>query len=292
MIYFLKNKFFYILDLFYVSEYYNKLDIDEINIIKNQLINYSLHNLKNENIKNIFNNINFIIGYDLESIKFIFKNIYNFFSEINLLNCFKINNYINKLNYNKKYTNYFNSFLVNCLFKKISNSVIIPLGIIKKPFFNLNYSKLRNFTSIGFFISHEIFHSIDFYSNIEKNNDIINIYYSYVDFLDKLYNIKNIGIIKHCEFFCDLNALNVISNIIFNIFNKSIKVKMFIIYYICKIFRIIYNEKEYNKLLFDSNYLPHNDRVKIIISCLSFFDNTIKLKNENIKSLRNNIILI
>lgn len=68
-----------------------------------------------------------------------------------------------------------NSFTVDAYYYAQMNKIVLPAGILQKPFYSRNYSFIKNLSRIGFLIAHEISHAFDSegssfnkYGNYEK----------------------------------------------------------------------------------------------------------------------------
>ena len=68
---------------------------------------------------------------------------------------------IMSLNNKRKKENYFCSLDVNAFNVPNSNQIIIPAGILFKPFYDVNRKDSINYGAIGMVIGHEMIHSFD-----------------------------------------------------------------------------------------------------------------------------------
>jgi len=151
--------------------------IIDIKLIYKNLINQYIMEINNHNDINENDKLFIIDKLKYIKIKIGFPKIYKMYkykiSNNSIKNIFIINmnnykNYqINYYNNNKKYWP-ISALDVNACYLGNYNKIIIPFGILNKPFYDLSYPLYKKYSIIGSIIGHEISHAID------NNNLFIN----------------------------------------------------------------------------------------------------------------------
>ena len=300
---------------YYLKSYENKEEIDFCNKLV-KLVKYVFYerlkynswlHIKTKTIAlNKLNKMNFCIGY---------KNKWENDTEIKFCNNDSLGNIIK---YNEWFTDkiiseingpvpdkyeywlkhqYHDVYVANAYFNNLLNTLIVPNGILQKPFVNLNKDISYNMANIGCIISHEMVHAFDDEGCKYDENGNLNDWWLKEDkceyekrqkYLIKHYEkkTKQDGKIKLTENISDIvgfliaeDVLNLIlSNMGLSDNEKILCFKRFFVYY-AKKWRNVDKSKK-NHLNVDNHSDPTN-RVNFVLSYSDKFKKIFKIKKND-----------
>lgn len=170
------------------------------------------------------------------------------------------------------------SYTVDAYYHAQSNGIVLPAGILQKPFYSSDYSFIKNLSRIGFLIAHEISHAFDNdgsmfdeYGNYKNwlPNDDKDYFQSISNMVRKKYSNQRIldftinGDLTLSENMADISGFSCIENLVVNLYPGCLE-EFYINF--TKLWRIV-ERPEYLKMLTLSDpHAPSKIRVNNLLS--------------------------
>ncbi|MGP6389398.1 M13 family metallopeptidase [Streptococcus dysgalactiae] len=178
----------------------------------------------------------------------------------------------------KRYNWDINSFTVDAYYHAQMNKIILPAGILQKPFYSKEYSCVKNLSRLGFLVAHEISHAFDIdgirfdeygrYENLLSHDDEA-YFQCFSKKIEAKYDGQQLdecvvnGTLTLSENIADIAGFNCLEEIISNYY--PLRLEEFYREF-AKLWRIIYRHEYLEMMTLTDSHTPNKLRVNNLLS--------------------------